>query len=84
MRDIEKAMGLIQGRGNIAQDIGGRTERLKKVAKYRGPNDTAPTADSIAFSEGDVLSNDPQGVTAARMPNVLAEDTWDLFRVLLR
>jgi hypothetical protein len=89
MRDIEKAMGLIQGRGNIAQanlkqEIAGRTERLKKVAKYRGPNDTSPTADSIAFSEGDVLSNDPQGVTAARMPNVLAEDTWDLFRILLR
>lgn len=84
MRDIEKAMGLIQARGNIAQEISGRTERLKKVAKYRGPNDTSPTADSIAFSEGDVLSNDPQGVTAARMPNVLAEDTWDLFRILLR
>jgi hypothetical protein len=82
MRDIEKAIGLIQGR-NIAE-IAGRTERLKKVAKYRGPNDTSPTADSIAFSEGDVLSNDPQGVTAARMPNVLAEDTWDLFRILLR
>jgi hypothetical protein len=65
-------------------EIAGRTERLKKVAKYRGPNDTSPTADSIAFFEGDVLSNDPQGVTSARMPNVLAEDTWDLFRILLR
>jgi len=28
-----------------------------------------------------VMSNDPMG---ARMPNVLAEDTWDLFRILLR
>jgi len=25
-----------------------------------------------------------QGGKAARLPNVLAEDTWDLFRVLLR
>src|SRR3569833_411359 len=82
MRDIEKAMGLIQGRGN--QEIGSRAERLKKVAKYRGPNDTSPTTDSIAFSEGDVLSNEPQGGVSARMPNVLAEDTWDLFRILLR
>jgi hypothetical protein len=84
MRDIEKAMGLIQGRANIAPEIGSRSERLKKVVKYRSPNDTSPTSDSIAFSEGDVLSNDPQGVAAARMPNVLAEDTWDLFRILLR
>jgi len=81
MRDIEKALALIQNRANIAQEIASRTERLKKVAKYRSPSDTSPTADSIAFSEGDVMSNDPMG---ARMPNVLAEDTWDLFRILLR
>jgi hypothetical protein len=81
MREIEKALALIQNRANIAQEIASRTERLKKVAKYRGPSDTSPTPDSIAFSEGDVMSNDPMG---ARMPNVLAEDTWDLFRILLR
>jgi hypothetical protein len=84
MREIESARGLIQGRGNIAQEITSRTERLKQVARYRGPTDTSPTAESLAFSEGDVLSNVPLGATAARMPNVLAEDTWDLFRILLR
>ena len=46
--------------------------------------DTAPTADSLAFSEGDVMANEPLGASSARMPNVLAEDTWDLFRILLR
>jgi hypothetical protein len=40
--------------------------------------------DSLAFSEGDVLANEPAGATSARMPNVLAEDTWDLYRILLR
>src|SRR5882724_7780587 len=84
MREIEKAMGAIQARGNIAQEIASRTERLKQVARYRGPTDTSPTAESLAFSEGDVLSNEPLGATSARMPNVLAEDTWDLFRILLR
>jgi hypothetical protein len=84
MREIENASGLIQGRANIAQEITSRTERLKQVARYRGATDTAPTADSLAFSEGDVLANDPVGATSARMPNVLAEDTWDLFRILLR
>ena len=84
MRDIDKAMTLIQGRGSIAQEIAARTERLKKVAKYRSATDTSPTTDSLAFGEGDVLSNDPVGASSARMPNVLAEDTWDLFRILLR
>jgi hypothetical protein len=84
MREIESALVLIQGRGNIAQEITSRTERLKQVARYRGPTDTAPTAESLAFCEGDVLSNDPLGTSSARMPNVLAEDTWDLFRILLR
>jgi hypothetical protein len=84
MREIESAMGLIQGRGKIAQEIASRTERLKQVVRYRGPTDTSPTSDSLAFSEGDVLANEPMGVRSARMPNVLAEDTWDLFRILLR
>ena len=84
MREIENGSGLIQGRANIAQEITSRTERLKQVARYRGATDTAPTADSLAFSEGDVLANDPLGASSARMPNVLAEDTWDLFRILLR
>jgi hypothetical protein len=84
MREIESAMGLIQGRAKIAQEIASRTERLKPVARYRGATDTSPTSDSLAFSEGDVLANEPMGTRSARMPNVLAEDTWDLFRILLR
>jgi hypothetical protein len=84
MREIESAQAVIQGRANIAQEITTRTERIKQVARYRGPTDTAPMTDSLAFSEGDVMANEPAGVSAARMPNVLAEDTWDLFRILLR
>jgi hypothetical protein len=84
MRDIESASTVIQNRANIAQEITTRTDRLKQVVRYRGPSDTSPMAESMAFSEGDVLANDPVGTTAARMPNVLAEDTWDLYRILLR
>jgi hypothetical protein len=84
MREIDRAQAAIQVRTNIAQEITGRTERLKQVARYRNPADTSPTADSLAFCEGDVMSSDPVGANAARMPNVLAEDTWDLFRILLR
>jgi hypothetical protein len=84
MREIEAARATIQGRANIAQEITSRTERLKQVVRYRGASDTSPTNESLAFSEGDILANEPVGTTTARMPNVLAEDTWDLFRILLR
>ena len=40
--------------------------------------------DSIGMAEGDVLDRGAQGANAARLPNVLAEDTWDLFRTVLR
>jgi hypothetical protein len=38
----------------------------------------------VAFSEGDVLDTEATGTAIGRMPNVLGEDTWDLFRILLR
>ena len=59
-------------------------ERLKALARYRGPKDTAPQVECLAAAEGDVLAVPAEGGAAARLPNVLAEDTWDLFRVLLR
>jgi len=84
MADIARARALIQARMNIAQEVKVRSERLKQISRYRGPNDTSPTPESIAFGEGDVLAGETLGASIARMPNVLAEDTWDLFRVLLR
>ena len=32
----------------------------------------------------DILAHGSQGVTSAKLPNVVAEDTWDLYKVLLR
>jgi hypothetical protein len=84
MAEIARARTLIQNRNSIAQEVKVRSERMKQIARYRGQNDSSPTPESIAFSEGDVLAGETLGASAARMPNVLAEDTWDLFRVLLR
>lgn len=84
MREIESARNVLPGRASIAQEVSSRVERLKQVARYRNAADTSPTPDSLAFSEGDVMGSEPVGASAARMPNVLAEDTWDLFRILLR
>jgi len=84
MGQIARAHQLIGARAGVAEEIRARSERLTRVARYRGETDTSPTPNSLAFTEGDVLLAGTQGADAARLPNVLAEDTWDLFRILLR
>jgi hypothetical protein len=84
MSQIERAAELLRARNNLSQEVKQRSDRLRQVARYRAATDAAPTPESLAFSEGDALAGEPAGIAAARMPNVLAEDTWDLFRVLLR
>jgi hypothetical protein len=84
MGEIARAHRLIGERAGLAEEIRERGERLKAVARYRGPKDTAPQVECLAPTEGDVLAVAAQGSPGARVPNVLAEDTWDLFRVLLR
>jgi hypothetical protein len=84
MAEIDSARGALLARANIAQEVKARSERIKQIARYRNPNDTSPMSDSIALSEGDALDTEATGVLTARLPNVLAEDTWDLFRILLR
>ncbi len=75
MAQIARAQRLLATRETLAEEIRAHTERLQPLASYRGPADSCPTSDSIAAEPGTL---DPH------VPNVLAEDTWDLFRVLMR
>jgi hypothetical protein len=84
MGQITRAQKLISERAGLAEEIRARGERLQRVARYRTPTDGSPLTDSIALSEGDILALAPLGADAKRLPNVMADDTWDLFRVLLR
>jgi hypothetical protein len=84
MGQIARAHELIGARAAVAEEIKARSQRLQRVARYRGAADTSPVANSLAFTEGDVLATAALGADATRLPNVLAEDTWDLFRILLR
>ena len=83
MKEIAQALALIQVRASVTE-ITARVERLRQVARYRSPTDTSPLAESTSFAEGDVLTASPRGAATAHLPNVLAEDIFDLFRVLLR
>jgi hypothetical protein len=84
MGQINRAHQLVSARAGLAEQIRGRTERLKRVVRYRAESDSSPIVDSIAASADDALAAGSLAVAAGLVPNVLAEDTWDLFRVLLR
>jgi hypothetical protein len=84
MSDIVKARHLLKARAGITQEVAQRSERLRSTATYLGEFETVPIPESCAVSEGDVITHGSQGVAASRLPNVLAEDTWELFKVLLR
>lgn len=71
MVEIDRAHALIASRANVAQEIKVRTERLRPQARYRNPADTAPIPENLV-AEGDAV------------PSVLAEDMWDLYKIMLR
>ena len=82
---IARARVTLESKVNVVQDVKARSESMRPRARYRNGMDTAPTPESVSLGETDVLAGQPLGAQAAvRMPNVLAEDTWDMFRVLLR
>jgi len=82
---IARARVILESKANVAQDVKTRSDTMRPQARYRNGADTAPTAESVSLGETDVLAGEALGsAVAVRMPNVLAEDTWDLFRVLLR
>ena len=84
MSDIVKARNLLKQRAGITQEVAQRSERLRSTAAYLGDFETVPIPESCSVSQGDVIAHGSQGVTSSRLPNVVAEDTWDLFKVMLR
>jgi hypothetical protein len=84
LAEIARALALLQQRTDVTAELRARSERLRKSARYRGDDDAIPVPESAAPAAGDVLARAPPGRRAPQVPNVLAEDTWDLFRILLR
>jgi len=71
MQRVQKAQVAVAGQKQITTALKLKLERLRSSCEYRNSADTVPTADS--------LTPNPAGGW-----NVLAEDYWDLYTVLLR
>jgi hypothetical protein len=72
MQRVQKAQSAIANQKQITAGVRAKLERLRAACEYRNTADTVPTADSLAAA------------TAAGSWNVLAEDYWDLYNLLLR
>jgi hypothetical protein len=83
MQRVQKAQAAVSNQKQITGTLKAKLERLRATCEYRNNADTVPTADSLnaAAAPGEV-PNPP----AATPPtwNVLAEDFWDLYTLLLR
>ena len=83
--DRRGLVALIQARDESGAGSRKRSERLKQVARYRSrQRRLADARFDRASPKATCWQAEPLGASAERMPNVLAEDTWDLFRILLR
>jgi len=74
MQRVQKAQAVIANHRQITGAVRGKLDRLRAASEYRNVADTVPTADSLSA---------PNAASQSQW-NVLAEDYWDLFNLLLR
>jgi hypothetical protein len=74
MQRVQKAQAAVANHKLIYAGVRAKLERLRVTCEYRNTDDTVPTADSIAAAAS----------AAPASWNVLAEDYWDLYTLLLR
>jgi hypothetical protein len=83
MQRVQKAQADVANQKQITGALKTKLDRLRASCDYRNNADTVPTADSLAAN-----SVENELAKSAKTPpaawNVLAEDYWDLYTLLLR
>jgi hypothetical protein len=86
MQRVQKAQSAVANQKQITVTVKTKMERLRATCEYRNAADTVPTADSLAA--GSAPAEGEAGRGARAQPslswNVLAEDYWDLYTLLMR
>src|ERR1700677_2722482 len=86
MQRVQQAQAAVAGQKQITATLKAKLERLRATCEYRNNADTVPTADSLApaAAELEIDSGKTAKAPGAAAWNVLAEDYWDLYTLLLR
>jgi len=82
MQRVQKAHAAVLNQKQMTGAVKSKLERLRATSEYRNSADTVPTADSLVTAP-DLDPEKPRAAAAVAW-NVLAEDYWDLYTVLLR
>ncbi len=82
MRRVQSAVAAVMNQKQITGPVKAKMERLRAICEYRNSADTVPTADSLVSAPPEP-GRDGRGQPAA-LWNVLAEDYWDLYTLLMR
>jgi hypothetical protein len=75
MQRVQKAQAAVANQKQITVALKAKLERLRATCEYRNNADTVPTADSLGAAAA---------AQATATWNVLAEDYWDVYTLLLR
>jgi hypothetical protein len=85
MQRVQKAQAAVAAQKQVTVALKSKMERLRTGCEYRNNADTVPTADSLAPAAAELdLGKAATPPAAAPTWNVLAEDYWDLYTLLLR
>lgn len=87
MARVQRAMAAVSGQKQLVTAVKAKMEMLRATCEYRNSEDTVPTADSLVAGNGHGASDpgaSPPSRQAAAGWNVLAEDYWDLYTLLMR
>jgi hypothetical protein len=82
MQRVQKAQSVVVNQRQMTGAVKAKLDRLRATCDYRNAADTVPTADSLSAQAAEVDLDKPRPAPAAW--NVLAEDYWDLYTLLLR
>jgi hypothetical protein len=84
MQRVQKAQSTVAGQRQITAAVKAKMERLRAACEYRNAADTVPTADSLVAAPSDPEPGKAARSQSAAAWNVLAEDYWDLYTLLMR
>jgi hypothetical protein len=81
---VQQAQAAVANQKQITVALKAKLDRLRATCEYRNNADTVPTADSLAPEAAEVELGKIAKPPSTAAWNVLAEDYWDLYTLLLR
>ena len=84
IEDVSRAMAILGQCTPAGAEFKARAEQLRQTARYRAADDCTPVAESVSPAPVKSPTGLPRAKAGPTIPNIIAEDSWDILKVLLR